>query len=706
MAFDWQVPPADASESRRIGWLNEVCQSGNAWNKSQPGFADWKKSLEILNGQPPREDVEQFRHYFSGHRLRTNVRTAKEALANIRPIWGFHGRKGIEKQAMMMNKTSRALYLQHYWGEDIKDWLAYAMATNTGWMRPVYRRDRAGAGKGRIELLTYGQPCVLPFQMPASGDYNQAYVTTLVDEIPVWEAHSRFPLHQDRLTPTKSQIWYSTEIRSASEKNARKSIPFNPFNPLSWGRKSHEQKFDCYIPFRWSTIIDNEINFSGTARIMGQPNTPWYYEVPYVGQEIFSHYDADHKPVGRKATEDDARLYPYRRLMIASEDCICYDGPSFNWHGDIDLIPLSVDRWPWAPAGFSMVHDAYGIERQLSALDSGIMERVRAQNNPPLGYDLNSLTIKEAREFHPMDTDNVRIGYDGSELEGTPYKLLVPPEVYEVSPEQLAFREKLVESIDYTMQTRDITELSKAKILGSDMNALEKTLSSLGPIVRGIGMSMEEAVGKVGNQIGWLIHEFMTTAQIMSYIDPESMAVETFDYDPSQLYPSHLPDEMVHGPDQSPMTSQYSRYQRSKWMLQQMPFYNLPGSMHDIHQMTTALMAMQMKARGMHIPDSFCMISAGMPNVKEPEGNFLQEQYETEQEDQMALQIRLAVMAKQAGIEQHLIPDPAEAAPAGPGGAPAPVSTGGSKGGRPPTAQVAPHLEVKDGGRPTISESP
>jgi len=129
-----------------------------------------------------------------------------------------------------------------------------------------------------------------------------------------------------------------------------------------------------------------------------------------------------------------------------------------------------------------------------------------------------------------------------------------------------------------------------------------------------------------------------------------------------------------------------------------MPFYTMPGSMHDIHQMTTSLMAMQMKARGMHIPDAFCMTSAGMPNVKEPSGNYLQDQYETEQLENADLQVRIALMAKNAGIEDGLIPPD--------GAAGAPISTGGPKGGRPPTAQVAPHLETKDGGRPTISESP
>jgi hypothetical protein len=148
-----------------------------------------------------------------------------------------------------------------------------------------------------------------------------------------------------------------------------------------------------------------------------------------------------------------------------------------------------------------MVHDGAPIERQLNALDSGIMTRVRAQNNLPLGYDLNSVTKTEAEAFDPMDTENVRIGYDGTEVEGTPFKLLVPFDVYKIYPEQLEFRKALIESLDYVMQIRDLVELSKAKVLGKDMEAMEKLLSSLGPIVRDVGVEMEKSLGRVGNLV-------------------------------------------------------------------------------------------------------------------------------------------------------------------------------------------------------------
>lgn len=693
----WQVPDANAEESYRLGWIREACQDGQNWNKSQPGYNDWEKSLHIFNGTAPKQlgNTDEFRDYLYGRRLRTNVRTGIAGLANIRPMWGYRAPKSHEAFALMWNKTSRALYLMNHWGRDIKDWLSYAAATNTGFLKVVYRRGMAGMGEGNIEFLTYGQPCVLPVQMPASGKYNDAYVVNLMDEIPIFEAHSRFPLYQDRLKPTKSTLWYSQEIRGAAENNASKRKPFNPF---TWRGNKFDTSSDLYIPICYSTIIDVSMNMTGQTIPMGQPGTSWYYEVPSYGTEIGTGQinPATGSEGTRLANEDDCRLYPNRRLQISSEDCIMYDGPAFNWDGNLDLIDLAVDKWPWAPGGFGMVHDGAPIERSLNAIDSGIMTRVRAQNNLPLGYDLNSVTKEEAEAFDPMSTDNDRVGYDGSEVEGTPFKLLVPFDVYKIYPEQLEFRKALIESLDFVMQFRDLVELSKVKALGKDMEAMDKILSSMGPIVRDIGVEMETKLGRVGNLVAWRIAQYMTASRIMEYIGPEAVPTDLFDYEPNDLYPSHLPDEEAHDGSHKMKPSKYTAAQRAKWMVKRIRFVNVPNSIHQVHQMSTVLTLLQLKQRGMMISDYTVENAASVSNIEPPDGNTEAEMWLAEMEDKISVQARLAAITQQVAGEQGL---------GGAPGAPPPGGKGKGKGGRPPTAQTAPHQEVKGDGRPVISES-
>lgn len=697
----WQAPPQSAPEHTRIGWIQEISEDGANWNQSQPGFKDWQRSIEILNGEEPAKDTEEYRTYLSERRLRTNVRTAVAGLANIRPIWGYHSIKEYETYAMQMNKTVRALYLQNHWGRDIKDAVWYAASTKTGWIQPKYRRGMAGMGKGKIELFTYGQPCVLPFQMPSSGDYQQAYAVTLMDEMPIFEAHSRWPLFQDQLLPTNSKYWYSMDIRNAATNNANK----RQNAPHWWAKRDNgPEGSNLYVAIRYTTIIDPSINETGETVAMGQQGTPWYYEVPNYGSVIPDGIDEHGDPKTKVADQDDARIYPFRRLIISSEKCIMYDGPAFNWHGQLDLIPLSLDRMPWAPGGFSLVHDAYNIEKNLDKLQRGMMDRLRAQNNLALAYNLNAVTPQEAKAFDPLDPDNNRVGFDGTEVD-KPFELPVPLEWYRITPEMLDFCQKLKDSIDYTMQMRDLVELGKSRVLGEDMDSLEQMLSALGPIVKDMGAEMECSLGMVGHQLKFLVYQYLTASEVMMFVGPGGMSPETMDYNPSDLYPSHLPHERPHGPNQEMVPSKYTKAQRSLFIAEKVQFVVMPNSIHQLHQMSTVLTYTQFKAKGMHISDYSIMSAADVPNLKQPDGNNEQEMWASEQKEEIYRQAEMAVIMKTVGMEEGLIPSPA----AGPGGAiptpGLPASGAVNGGGRPPTGQVTPHLEQKGDGRSTISES-
>jgi hypothetical protein len=197
------------------------------WTSNQRGVSnttEYKKALEILSGQASNDDLLSYPSQVSGKRLKTNVRVAISGLANVRPIWGWHASEAYSKYANMMNKTARALYLEGNWDRAIKSWLAWSAATCTGWMRPVYSRDQAGRGRGSIKLMTYGMPSVLPVQVPSDGNFQEAYAMILLDEVPIYAAHSKWPQYQDRLKPTASKYWYASEIRSAAKQNSWRKV--------------------------------------------------------------------------------------------------------------------------------------------------------------------------------------------------------------------------------------------------------------------------------------------------------------------------------------------------------------------------------------------------------------------------------------------------------------------------------------------------
>lgn len=669
----WQAPRWDARESDKIGWLNEAAQEGANWNKNQRGYDDWQKGLDIIAGRIPRDKTLQYRSQLTGNRLKTNVRVSVEGLSSIRPWGGFRSYDAYQKNALMMNSTTRALYLNGFWDQSIKEALQWAAVTNSGYLRPVYRRNMGGRGKGNIELDSFGQPSVLSVQMPANGDIQQAYAVTLLDEKPIWMAHGMFPDFQDRLKPTSSKYWYASEIRGAATANNQRQAWWNPFRRR---QVTGNELSDCLIPIRYTTINDLALNTTGRMIPMGEPGSPWAYDVYAVGMEM---------PGGRTATVNDARLYPFRRLIISSENCVMYDGPGFNWHGELDLIQFCLDKWPWEPMGFSLVHDGYPMQEALDSIDRGIMDKITADMDRPLAYDINAVSKREANIVDLMQPRQ-RIGFDGSAVD-KPFTQIAPDDVYHVSAEALAFRKELQQDMDYTLQSRDIVELSKARALGRGIDQLEALLAANGPLVKGMSRSMEKSVCQLANQVKFLVCQYMDTSRLIPYIN-EAGLESVFDYNPSDLVPSHLPGEATHDKiTGEPLGSPTQRVERARWWAESIVFTLTPHSIHEIHQMTYRLMLLQMKQRGMHIAECDVMEANDIPDVERAPGTTTQERFwnEKKREIEWMAQMQLAVVGSGIDVQS--------------------VMSGQRTPGRPPTAQAAPTLQQKGDGRPVVSES-
>lgn len=687
---EWQCPPAGRDERYRLGWINEATEEGQIWLRYQRGTTDFGKAFDTFSGRTDLTELSAYRSRFNTNRLKRNVRTVVGALADTRPLWGYHSDNvAFTGQAEMMNKVSRAIYLQGYFDLSIEDALKWAAATCTGFVRPVYRRTQGGKGRGSIQLLAYGSPSVLPVQMPSNGEWQEAYAVTLLDEMPIYMAHSYWPLKQHLLLPTKSKYWYEGGIQKAAQGNwLRRTF-------LRGDRQGEMRRTDLFIPIRYTTVIDNSINTTDQMIPMGEIDSPWFYEVPPVGGMVFDGYNAQGEKIYRQATVEDARLYPNRRLIISSENCILYDGPSFNWHGQLDLIPFVVDRWPWEPLGYSLVRDGFDIQANINTLERGMMDKYRAQLDVPLGYDFNAVDMPQANGFDPLEP-RARIGFDGSSVD-KPFVPVVPWEFYQISADIPNGIKHFEETLDYTMAINEVLSLAKARAMAGKANFDAAQMESNGPIVKDISRGMEKPLGQLGEQLKYLILQYMPTKKIMEYVGEDRVTRETFDYDPASLVPSHMPDEPMRDFEDREVGSRYSRAQRAKWFAEQLHFTILPHTAHEMQQMEHKLGLLQMRQRNIPIDSRTIAEAWDVPNFgNEPEGNTVWERFWNEKEQEVQHALRVQAIAQSVGLDLHL----------GGMGGPAPSGSGSGKGGgRPPSGQKAPQQKVKGDGRPTITES-
>lgn len=697
----WQVPAAATPEDTRLGWLREQNEEGQAWLKSQRGYADWKKALDVISGEIADPSlIKPYQSQLNTNRLKHNVREIVSVLSDIRPMWGYNSdNDAYVDKAGMMNKLTRAVYLSNFFDRSIRGALQYAAVTCTGYIRPVYKRAMYGTGRGDIYLIPYGAPSILPFQMPQDNDLQSAYAVDIVDEMPIAMAHAMFPFFQDRLRPTSASYWYGKETRSA---NAGANVNmFRRMFGLNRAQKDAALQSELYLPIHYCYVIDLTINTTDQMIPMGEPGTPWYYEVPNVGSQIPTFRDPLTGAQNyRLATEQDARLYPYRRLIIWAEGVVLYDGPSFDWHGMVPAIPLRVDDWPWEGIGFSLVRDGYDQQCAINELERGAMNIWRTRLDQPLGYDINSVSRKEAKEFDAMQP-RARIGFDGSMVD-RPFVPILDQSMLSVPEGTMDFIEHMANTMDHQMGKKDVQALAALRSASPD--DLEKLFDVEGPIVKDISRSMERGMRDLGEMTKYLFLEYYTTPRVMQYVGADGVTPETFDYDPSSLVPSHLKGENTDRP------SSYNSIVRARNLADNLRFFITPNSMHEIVQMSRKLLYLQLKRTGFPMDSRTLAEVMNIPNFgNKPEGNTVFERWIREQE----MAIEMMARAKELGASLPGLMAVAAAGAAGgavgegqPAGGSGPNGGPTATGGRAPTGQVAPHIVQKDGGaRSTISES-
>jgi hypothetical protein len=499
-----------------------------------------------------------------------------------------------------------------------------------------------------------------------------------------------FPAFQHRLNPTSSRYWYmSDSVRRASQGNWM-SRAFRRVSGALGGQNT-DRLTKLLVPMRYSYIIDLSINRTDREIPMGEPGASWSYIVPHVGQDIPVGMDMrTNQMMYRKATENDARLYPYRRLIISSDSCITYDGPSFDWHGMLPGVSFAMDEFPWEPLGFSLVRDGYEIQHSINQIARGNMDKIAAQLDPSLAFDTNAVAMAEARRYDPYKPHD-RIGYDGSAIEGQPFSPTVDAETLRVTSESMSMIQYLEATLDSQMAISDVMALAKMRAVGS-MDELEKVMEANGPIIEDQSRGMEPPMRDLGVMVKYLICQYYTTARVMQWVGADNVSHEVFDFDPGSLIPSHLPGEDV---DHASLTD---RIKRARIFADNLRFFIMPGSMHELTQMVMKLGLIQLKKAGVKISSQTLAEAWAVPNYGQLDGSTEMEKWKSEQEMDLEFAARMMI------IKTALGGGGAAGGAGGAGGAPKPPPGGAE--GRPNADTAPPKLESKDQGtRSTIATS-
>jgi hypothetical protein len=703
----WQAPVFEAPDDKKLAFCRQAIESGIKWVEEQCSSEDLQKALDILSGKTGSLLSGKWASITTGD-LKRAIREIVETLANIRPFWGYQtDNDSFRDEANMMNKVTKSVYLESFVDRSLRDALQFGAVTGAGFIYPFYSRNKFGSGEGEFVFKALGQPDVLPVQLPRDRNYQKAYIVSLAIPMGVAESHARFPLFQSKLKPFAKKRYGKT---AGGEQ--RRGYDTRRWQMHGIGTDQLEQYCDIYYTFildlrinygevdeHGKPILDEDGNPVGKEIKMGQEGTSWAYTVPYVGQSI-TRFEGG-RSVTRAATEDDCRVYPQRRLMISCDAALMYDGPAFDWHGMVPLIPFYLDDWAWEGTGYSLFRGTAATQDAIDDLVRSVYRVAMSRANPGKAYNTDittgdkggKLTSRQAEALDPFDP-NATFGVDGDTKEPA-IRPPMPEWCYNI-PEWVP---KTVEMLQMTLQKQlGLDQIQSLQKLKANIDDPEKLLDAEGPIVIGTSRSMEMGLRDLGEMMKYLIIQYMTTARTMQYVGATGIAPEIFDYSPETLVPSHLPGEQTFDAsgNETPSVATDPSI-RAKHFANNLRFFITPHSLHYIAQKEMKLNLLALLGKGVPVDPETIAAQFDLPNWGSIEGSTIKEKVFNWAKEQLQEKADLMKLSHSLGL------DPPPEAEGKPG--PKPGQPGA---GRPSTNKKPPKVAQKgtaSGGRAVVKTS-
>jgi hypothetical protein len=665
----WQPPDRLADGKKRWGYIQEIISAGERWLESQPFWSDLSKAEDIIRGKEMLK-ADENRSDLTSNRLKRLGREMVAAISDVRfpdDAWTSDNRAYANEQTML-SKVARGIWYEAKAPASTRRLTQWSLLGGTAYYWPIYRRKRmVDPFSMGLCFDEFGPRDVVPF-MPDERNWQETYATTMIKMVSLPKAHAMFPQFQDKIRPVSKRRQQSQAV------NARMAFISSlrgDDKPIS----ATEQL--CEVAY--TLIRDLSFNTSDLPIPMGDPGASWSYVVPFLGQDIPTNEISSGERKMRKATIDDCRLYPNMRLMItiSGVNDIAVDGPAWDWHGYLPPRFCS-DEWVSEPMGLSIFRDVFDTERARQFAERAIDMKIRAQMDPGMKYDNTVINAGTAEELDPWEVRK-RLGVDGDVEKAI--STIIPPEMMKVGVEPFEWIKYLCESQDYYLGTNQVSALAKAK-MSTGQEGADDLLRIAGPIVRDISAAMETPMGDVLEMEKYQILQFMDTARVMTYVGPDGVTPETFDFDPNSVVPSHMPGEDVKG------SSKFSRMERAKNFARQLRLTPSPGYLHGIPQQAQQLLLLQGYRAGLPIsPRRILKKVFNIENVDQE----IQESFEFKEKE-----LELAQKLKEAaGTDMQQ------------GGA-TPSGSQKGKGGRPPSGKKPPSARTKgssEGPRAVISES-
>lgn len=590
------------NDTKVVNYILDEQEKSKNFLRSNRGWRSADSCMSILYGD---ENPRQYSK-LSSLTIKKQRRQVRETIANasnIRPRWKTQtAKKEYQEIATIYNKRRDGWFYSEFIDRFIKEALQWGGGAGTGYLMLWPEWDW---NKNKIEIKpkVLSHKNVFPFHAAADSRIETLYGICAWFEMPVPEAHRKFPEHLSILQADRDVPSY---FASRFEKVKRK------WRGVADWITNNKQKGD-WIPYPvcdvfYSWICDDSINETGRSLHIGDVNAHYSYRVHSLvdlngkpnkinKREIIesedNRYDetnSDGSSKYRLITRKECKLFPYRRLIISTRIGVIYDGPPM-WicrRPPITIWKFEEIVGEWL--GIPLARDGRGLERSLNNLIRSIEDSVVGKLQPPIGVDSN-LPAPIAGKL----AGNVRL------LIGKVFKYntnflakaivpLLPWEYFSIDSRVLDIIKYLQEMLDYLMGSADYTAWQRLKQLPA-ADTQESMIQSLGILATDHERSIERSILEMGEIWQDFAPQVYTTFELVNYLGADGISERQFDFDPDSLLPQSDPDD------------DRSFAERLQDHMKIFSLYAAPHSLQERMSITNKLTLMQLKKQGVPISD-------------------------------------------------------------------------------------------------------
>jgi hypothetical protein len=350
-----------------LAWIKEAVAEGEGIMQADPVWNEIDLNQDYITGKQKARAVTQDRPAYVAHTVvnetRRTHRRHVSALTDVKPTYAFKTpNPNFQTQALLLNNLTAVWWINTFADLAFADAASYAIAGGSGDL--VCEYNPFYGPMGDVVLYPRDARDTIPIRPSRSGSIQSWFGVILR------EAHSynvlaatypdKIGLIRQSASPWGGGIF--TKIRQGMNRILGGGAT-STLSGLTKAYTANQTISGNEIILYKVFLSDPSINTTRESVFMGTPGTNWGYAV---------------KP--------GERLYPRKRLIVATEAGVLYDGPNPYWHGMFPVARLKLVSVPWSYFGLPLidVQVQSGLADATNDLLNAMLDNIRQKNRPPM----------------------------------------------------------------------------------------------------------------------------------------------------------------------------------------------------------------------------------------------------------------------------------------------------------------------------------